>query len=106
MLENLKVGVRVLHRGRSDFKVVKFIKHPKGVIAQFENARHIVKCDADVLQWDGEVFFLPGRTNKMPGELTIEQAILLGLEKGNLSDEGVARKFHQFEALIKEEKEQ
>lgn len=105
-MKKLVIGSRVLHRGHNDFKVVAIQKHPRGVIATFENERYKVKCNAAELvhTQKGDVFFLPGRIDKMPGELTVEQAIAFGLKKGSLSVEAAHRKLKKFKDLIETER--
>ncbi len=119
-MSELAIGSRVLHRGYTNFEVVEIQKHPRGVIATFENERYLVKCNAaelilvndalraGVLQGVGkeygDAFFLPGRIRKMPGELSVIQSIALGLKKGNLSPEAAERKQEKFKDLIEAER--
>lgn len=100
----INVGDKVLHRGRSDFVVTGIFsspRHPGFRIAQFENERYSVKCNADEFEVNAEgYYYLPGRDKPMLNELTVEQAIEVGIRKGNLSPEAALRKREKFAETI------
>jgi len=99
----VKIGDKVRHRGHVDFVVVALEKHPRGEIATFENERFLVKCNAvELVERDG-AFHLPYRAEKRRDELTVVEAIALGVAKGNLSAEGAERKATRFAKLIAKE---